>query len=149
MGDQEYMREAIAVGRAVEGQTGDNPAVGCVLVRDGRIVSRGGTQPPGSCHAEAWAIRAAEDAGVAISDCDLYVTLEPCSFHGRTPACSALIAQKLPRRVIVGSRDPHPRVRGRGIGELRAAGIEVVEGVLAEEVRAALANWFAKWPEAS
>lgn len=149
MGDQEYMREAIAVGRAVEGRTGDNPAVGCVLVLNGRIVARGGTQPPGSCHAEAWAIRAAEDAGVAIAECDLYVTLEPCSFHGRTPACSALIAQKHPRRVIVGSRDPHPRVRGSGIGELRAAGIEVVEGVLAEEVRAALAGWFARWPEAS
>ncbi len=148
MGDQEYMREAIAVARTVEGRTGDNPAVGCVLVRNGQIVARGGTQPPGSCHAEAWAIRSAEESGVSIAECDLYVTLEPCSFHGRTPACSRLIAQKHPRRVIVGSRDPHPRVRGSGIGELRAAGIEVVEGVLADEVRRSLADWFAKWPEA-
>lgn len=147
MGDQEYMREAIAMGRSVEGRTGDNPAVGCVVVRDGRIVARGGTQPPGGCHAEAWAIRAAEEAGVSIADCELFVTLEPCSFHGRTPACSTLIAQKRPRRVVVAIRDPHPRVRGSGIGELRAAGIEVVEGVLADEVRAALRDWFAKWPD--
>lgn len=147
MGDREYMQEAIATGRQVEGQTGDNPAVGCVIVRGGEIVARGGTQPPGGCHAEAWAIRAAEAAGVSLADCDLYVTLEPCSFHGRTPACSTLIAQKHPRRVIVGTRDPHPRVRGSGLNELRAAGIEVVEGVLDDEVRRALRDWFAKWPE--
>jgi diaminohydroxyphosphoribosylaminopyrimidine deaminase/5-amino-6-(5-phosphoribosylamino)uracil reductase len=147
MGDAEFMREAIAVGRDVEGHTGDNPAVGCVVVHAGRIVARGGTQPPGSCHAEAWAIRAAEEAGVPIAECDLYVTLEPCSFHGRTPACSKLITQKRPRRVVVGSRDPHPRVRGSGIDELRAAGIDVVEGVLADEVRAALRDWFARWPD--
>lgn len=147
MGDQEYMREAIAMGRSVEGRTGDNPAVGCVVVREGRIVARGGTQPPGGCHAEAWAIRAAEEAGVSIAECELFVTLEPCSFHGRTPACSTLIARKRPRRVVVAIRDPHPRVRGSGIGELRAAGIEVVEGVLADEVRAALRDWFARWPD--
>jgi diaminohydroxyphosphoribosylaminopyrimidine deaminase/5-amino-6-(5-phosphoribosylamino)uracil reductase len=147
MGDVEFMREALAVGRSVEGQTGDNPAVGCVVVHNGKIVSRGGTQPPGSCHAEAWAIRKAEEAGIRIADCELYVTLEPCSFHGRTPACSKLIVEKRPRRVVVGSRDPHPRVRGSGIGELRAAGIRVDEGVLAEEVRVALRDWFSRWPE--
>lgn len=149
MTDLEFMREALAVGRTVVGHTGDNPAVGCVLVRDGQIVAKGGTRPPGGCHAEAWAIRAAEQAGIPISACDLYVTLEPCSFHGRTPACSKLIAGKHPRRVIVGTRDPHPRVRGAGIRELRGAGVEVVEGVLADEVRFALRDWFARWPEAS
>src|SRR5689334_12974773 len=96
MGDVEFMREAIAVGRSVEGKTGDNPAVGCVVVHEGRIVARGGTQPPGSCHAEAWAVRSAEEAGVSIAECDIFVTLEPCSFHGRTPACSKLLLEKHP-----------------------------------------------------
>jgi diaminohydroxyphosphoribosylaminopyrimidine deaminase/5-amino-6-(5-phosphoribosylamino)uracil reductase len=147
MDDREFMREALLTGRSAEGGTGDNPAVGCVLVRDGRVVGRGATQAPGGSHAEVQAILAAEAAGVPVAECDLYVTLEPCSFQGRTPACAALIVAKRPRRVIVGARDPHPRVRGSGLAALRGAGIEVVEGVLAGEVRAALAAWFARWPE--
>lgn len=135
------MREALGEGRKAEGHTGDNPSVGCVLVKGGVIVARGATQPPGGAHAEVMAIHAAEEAGHAISDCDFYVTLEPCTFQGRTPPCSALLVEKRPRRVIVGMRDPHPRVRGAGIAEMRAAGIEVVEGILAEEITAMLAAW--------
>jgi len=145
--EAEFMRVALAEGRTAEGRTGDNPAVGCVIVHGGRVVAKGHTQSPGGGHAEAWAIRAAEQAGFAVADCDLYVTLEPCSFQGRTPPCSRLILEKRPRRVVVGARDPHPRVRGSGIAELRGAGIEVVEGVLADEVRRALADWFSRWPD--
>lgn len=142
--DIRFMREALAEGRQAEGRTGDNPSVGCVLVKDGAVVGRGATQPPGRAHAEVMAVQAAEQAGHAISDCDFYVTLEPCTFQGRTPPCSRLLVEKMPRRVIVGMRDPHPLVRGAGIAELRGAGIEVVEGVLAEEVSLMLAAWSAR-----
>ena len=148
MNDQTFMREALSAGRSAVGRTGDNPAVGCVLVRQGMIVARGATHPPGDNHAEVAAIKAAEAAGVPVSECDLYVTLEPCSFHGRTPACATLIATKRPKRVFIAVRDPHPRVRGTGVALLQAAGIEVIEGVLEQEARLELAAWFAQWPEA-
>ena len=143
--DIRFMREALEVGRKAEGRTGDNPSVGCVLVKAGTVVGRGATQPPGRAHAEVMAIRAAEESGHAISDCDFYVTLEPCTFQGRTPPCSTLLVEKNPRRIIVGMRDPHPRVRGAGIAELRAAGIEVVEGVLGAEISSMLAAWTARY----
>ena len=139
--DAFFMREALAVSRTVEGRTGDNPAVGCVVVRDGAVIARGATQPPGGAHAEVMAVREAEAAGHAIGDCDFYVTLEPCTFQGRTPPCTALLVEKRPRRVVVGMQDPHPQVRGAGIEALRAAGIHVVEGVLAGEISAMLAWW--------
>ena len=141
MDDERFMRRALALGEQVRGRTGDNPAVGCVIVHGGRIVAEGATQPPGERHAEAMAIQAAEAAGVPISECGLYVTLEPCAFHGRTPPCSALIVEKRPQRVAIALRDPHPRVDGAGIREIRGAGIEVVVGVLAEEAARSLADW--------
>jgi diaminohydroxyphosphoribosylaminopyrimidine deaminase/5-amino-6-(5-phosphoribosylamino)uracil reductase len=139
--DAHFMKQAIAMSETVADRTGDNPAVGCVVVRDGAIVARGATQPPGGAHAEVVAVREAEAAGHPIGECDFYVTLEPCTFQGRTPPCSRLLVEKRPRRVIVGMRDPHPQVRGAGIEELRNAGIEVVEGVLLEEISALLAWW--------
>jgi diaminohydroxyphosphoribosylaminopyrimidine deaminase/5-amino-6-(5-phosphoribosylamino)uracil reductase len=139
------MREALAAASQAAGCTGDNPWVGCVIVRDGRVVARGATQNPPGPHAEVVAIAAAESAGEDLSACDLYVTLEPCSFHGRTPPCAPLIVAKRPRRVIVGVRDPHPRVNGAGLGQMREAGLDVREGVLQDEVRAMLAAWFARW----
>ncbi len=141
MDDQAFMKLAIEAGQAASGTTGDNPAVGCVVVRDGTVVARGATQPPGGAHAEVMAIREAEAAGHPIEACEFYVTLEPCTFQGRTPPCSRLLVEKRPRRVVIGMRDPHPQVRGAGIAELRNAGIEVVEGVLGEEVSALLAWW--------
>ncbi len=143
--DETFMRAALDAGRSVAGTTGDNPPVGCVIVRDGRIVATGATRPPGGPHAEVVAIEAAEAAGHAVAGGEVYVILEPCSFTGRTPPCSRLIVAKRPRRVVVGVRDPHPRVRGAGIAELRAAGIEVVTGVLAAQVREFLAAWLARY----
>ncbi len=141
MDDDFFMREAIAVGRSVAGKTGDNPPVGCVIVKDGDIVARGATQPPGGSHAEVMAIREAENSGYDIATCDFFVTLEPCTFQGRTPPCSTLLAGKRPRRVVIGIRDPHPRVMGAGIAELRAAGIEVVEGIQGESIAQILSSW--------
>lgn len=145
MSDEHFMREALAAAAKVEGCTGDNPWVGCVVVLNGRIVARGATQNPPGPHAEAVAVGAAERAGLDLGACELYVTLEPCSFHGRTPPCAELIAAKGVRRVVVGVRDPHPRVNGEGIRMLRSAGIDVREGVLADEVRTMLHGWFARW----
>jgi diaminohydroxyphosphoribosylaminopyrimidine deaminase/5-amino-6-(5-phosphoribosylamino)uracil reductase len=136
---------ALEAGRTVAGKTGDNPSVGCVVVMAGQVVATGATQPPGGFHAEVMALRAAEAAGHALSESELYVTLEPCTFTGRTPPCARLIIEKRPRRVVVGIQDPHPLVNGRGISALRAAGIEVVEGVLAGPIREFLAAWLARF----
>lgn len=149
MDDAAFMQAAIDAGKAVIGKTGENPAVGCVIVHEGRIVSTGATQPPGRGHAEVCAVNAAESAGYDLSQCDVYVTLEPCSFQGHTPPCAALLIAKHPRRVVVGIRDPHPRVRGAGIKALREAGIEVVVGVQAEAVQAYLSNWIERFPESA
>jgi len=144
------MREALAAAAGVAGCTGDNPWVGCVIVSGGKVVARGATQNPPGPHAEVVAIEAAERAGVDLSACDVYVTLEPCSFHGRTPPCAPQLVAKRPRRVIVGARDPHPRVNGEGLRQMRAAGLEVREGILADEVRTMLRAWFTRWsPESA
>lgn len=141
MDDGYFMGRALAAAREVEGKTGENPPVGCVVVKEQQVVALGATRPPGGPHAEVVAVAAAEEAGFNISDCDFYVTLEPCSFQGRTPPCALLLVARRPRRVIVGIRDPHPLVRGKGLEELQRAGIEVVEGVLADDISALLAPW--------
>jgi diaminohydroxyphosphoribosylaminopyrimidine deaminase/5-amino-6-(5-phosphoribosylamino)uracil reductase len=140
------MRRAIALGQQAQGMTGDNPAVGAVLVRDARVLGEGHTQPPHQPHAEVMALRDAEARGESTVGATLYTTVEPCCFHGRTPACTGAILGRGIARVVVGIRDPHPRVDGRGIAELRAAGISVSEDILADEVRAALAGWLAHFP---
>lgn len=143
--DERFMQAALEAARTVAGKTGDNPPVGCVIVRAERIVASGATQPPGGPHAEAMAVCAAQTAGERLDDAEVFVILEPCSFTGRTPPCSRLLVAQRPRRVVVGVRDPHPLVRGSGLAELRAAGIEVVEGVLAAPVREFLAQWLARF----
>lgn len=139
------MLAALEAARGAVGKTGDNPTVGCVIVRDGQVVARGCTQPPGGSHAEVMAIRAAEAAGIPLDGAEVFVILEPCSFTGRTPPCSSLLVAKRPRRVVIGVRDPHPRVRGAGIAELRQAGIEVVEGVCAQAIGEFLAGWLTRY----
>jgi len=116
--------------------------VGCVIVSPtGALIGRGHTQGPGEDHAEIAAARDAERRGQTVIGATLYSTLEPCSFHGRTPACSRSIAARGVARVVIGMRDPHPRVDGQGIAILRAAGVEVVEGVCESEVRQQLGAW--------
>ena len=131
------MREACAEARRAGGSTYPNPRVGTLIVEDGELVARGVTQPPGQAHAEVVALRAWKAAGRAPSpSTTLYVTLEPCSTHGRTPPCTDAIAASGIRRVVVGAIDPNPKHGGRGLDLMRAAGITVVEGVLAAECTA-------------
>ncbi|MCU0829234.1 MAG: bifunctional diaminohydroxyphosphoribosylaminopyrimidine deaminase/5-amino-6-(5-phosphoribosylamino)uracil reductase RibD [Tabrizicola sp.] len=124
------MAHALRLAARGLGNVWPNPAVGCVLVRDGIVVGRGWTQPGGRPHAE---VRALEQAGPLAEGATAYVTLEPCAHHGKTPPCTdALIAAKV-ARVITALTDPDPRVSGKGHALLRAAGISVTEGVLGPE----------------
>lgn len=128
--DALHMAHALRLAARGLGNVWPNPAVGCVLVKDGLIVGRGWTQPGGRPHAE---VRALEQAGDAAQGATAYVTLEPCAHHGHTPPCAeALIAAKV-ARVVSALTDPDPRVSGKGHVLLRAAGIAVTEGVLTAE----------------
>lgn len=127
------MRAALALARRSLGRTWPNPAVGCVIVRDGRVIARGRTQAGGRPHAEADAIAQAAARGLSLRGATAYVTLEPCSHHGRTPPCAdALVAAGI-AKVVSALEDPDPRVKGRGHERLRAAGIEVAVGEGAAE----------------
>jgi diaminohydroxyphosphoribosylaminopyrimidine deaminase/5-amino-6-(5-phosphoribosylamino)uracil reductase len=124
------MALALSLGRRSMGQCAPNPAVGCVIVSGGRIVGRGVTAPGGRPHAEPQALA---QAGAAARGATVYVTLEPCAHHGRTPPCvEALIAAGV-ARVVAPLEDTDPRVSGQGFARLRAAGIAVTTGVLAAE----------------
>ena len=123
------MTHALALGRRNQGHCWPNPAVGCVIVKEGRVVGRGWTAIGGRPHAESQAL---QRAGALAAGATAFVTLEPCAHQGQTgPCCDALIAAKV-ARVVIGAPDPDPRVAGRGVAALKAAGIEVVEGVEAE-----------------
>ncbi|UCJ15284.1 bifunctional diaminohydroxyphosphoribosylaminopyrimidine deaminase/5-amino-6-(5-phosphoribosylamino)uracil reductase RibD [Pseudomonas sp. MM211] len=125
------MSLALAEGRQALPACLPNPPVGCVLVREGRVVSRGHTQAPGQHHAEAMAL--AQLPARSQQGLTAYVTLEPCSFHGRTPSCAqALVSQGI-ERVFIAMLDPDPRNAGAGARILVDAGIEVVIGVSADE----------------
>ena len=131
--DQRFMTAALELARRGLGGVWPNPAVGCVIVRDGVVAGRGWTQPGGRPHAETEALKR---AGEAARGATAYVSLEPCSHHGKTPPCAeALIAAGI-TRCVVACGDPDPRVSGRGIAALRAAGIAVDTGLLAAEARA-------------
>lgn len=136
--DQRYMALALSLGRRGQGNCWPNPAVGCVLVRDGRIVGRGWTQPGGRPHAERVAL---VQAGEAARGATAYVTLEPCAHHGKTPPCAEGLIKAGVARVVVAIEDTDPRVAGQGFAMLREAGIEVEVGVLAEEASRDLAGF--------
>ena len=122
------MRAALALARRSLGSTWPNPAVGCVIVRDGVVLARGRTRDGGRPHAEADAIAEAAGAGLSLKGATAYVTLEPCSHHGRTPPCAdALVAAGI-ARVVSALEDPDPRVMGQGHARLKAAGIAVEVG---------------------
>ncbi len=133
--DELFMRAAIceaAKGDAV--RTAPNPRVGAVIVEDGAIVARGHFQKDGGPHAERWALQ--DLARPPSPEATLYVTMEPCSTKGRTGACTEAILAAGLRRVVVGVVDPTPEHGGRGVELLRAAGIEVIDGVLESECAA-------------
>ncbi|MFE8696596.1 bifunctional diaminohydroxyphosphoribosylaminopyrimidine deaminase/5-amino-6-(5-phosphoribosylamino)uracil reductase RibD [Cytobacillus sp. FJAT-53684] len=130
MNDCEYMNVSISLARATLGQTSPNPSVGAVVVKDGRLVGTGVHMKAGTPHAEVHAIKA---AGSAAKGADMYVTLEPCSHHGKTPPCADLIIEAGIKKVFVATLDPNPLVAGKGIDKLTSAGIEVEVGLCKEE----------------
>lgn len=127
--DARYMAAALNLARRGLGRVAPNPAVGALVVREGAVVGRGFTGLGGRPHAETVAL---QEAGAAAAGATLYVTLEPCSHHGRTPPCADAIIAAGIARTVSAVDDPNPRVRGQGHARLRAAGIEVRTGVLAE-----------------
>lgn len=141
MDDIEHMRAALALARRGLGSTWPNPSVGCVLVREGRVVGRGTTAPGGRPHAERLAL---DTAGDAARGATAYVTLEPCSHHGQTPPCADALAAAGVRRVVVACGDPDARVNGAGIAMLRRAGVDVTEGVLRGEAEALQHGFFTR-----
>ena len=134
--DERWMDVALTA--AKNGRPSPNPHVGAIVVKNGELVGSAHHERAGTDHAEVAALRAAGDKAVGSS---LYVTLEPCNHHGRTPPCTdAIIAAKV-ARVVIGVRDPNPHVEGDGAERLRAAGIEVVLGVREEKARTQIAPW--------
>lgn len=130
--DERFMALALALGRRGLGRTWPNPAVGAVIVKGGVILGRGWTQSGGRPHAEVEALRR---AGAAARGATLYVTLEPCSHHGKSPPCADAIVAAGSARVVSALEDPNPKVAGQGYARLRAAGITVETGVGADAAR--------------
>ncbi|HWR44793.1 bifunctional diaminohydroxyphosphoribosylaminopyrimidine deaminase/5-amino-6-(5-phosphoribosylamino)uracil reductase RibD [Sporomusa sp.] len=139
--DEYYMRQALTIAQYAEGRTSPNPLVGAVIVNEGRIVGQGWHRQAGTPHAE---IHALAQAGDLAKGATVYVTLEPCSHHGRTGPCADALIQAGVKKVVVAMTDPNPLVAGNGLTRLRSAGIDVVEGVLAAEA-AKINEVFIKW----
>lgn len=139
--DEQYMRQALHIAQYAAGRTSPNPVVGAVLVRNGRVVGQGWHCQAGTPHAE---INALKQAGDLARGATVYVTLEPCSHHGKTGPCTEALIRAGVSKAVVAMTDPNPMVAGQGLDKLRAAGIEVVEGVLAAEA-ARINEVFIKW----
>jgi diaminohydroxyphosphoribosylaminopyrimidine deaminase/5-amino-6-(5-phosphoribosylamino)uracil reductase len=133
MSDEQYMKLALSLAKRGRGLTSPNPMVGAVLVRGGRIIGRGWHRGAGLPHAEIEALNDCRRNGRRPAGATLFVTLEPCCTHGRTPPCTDAIVSAGIRRVVAGATDPNPRHRGEGFALLRRAGILVQPGVLAED----------------
>jgi diaminohydroxyphosphoribosylaminopyrimidine deaminase / 5-amino-6-(5-phosphoribosylamino)uracil reductase len=136
------MAAAIALAERGKGRTGNNPSVGCIIVKDGVVMGRGWTQPGGRPHAEAMALA---EAGEAARGATIYVTLEPCAHDSeRGPACTEMLIAAQPARVVAALTDPDPRTAGKGFERLIAAGIEVEQNVLAKEASLGLAGFLTR-----
>jgi diaminohydroxyphosphoribosylaminopyrimidine deaminase/5-amino-6-(5-phosphoribosylamino)uracil reductase len=142
--DLSWMRRALALAQTVMYSTAPNPRVGCVIVRDGRVLGEGATQPPGGPHAEVCALRDAQARGESVAGATVYVTLEPCSHFGRTPPCVDALLAAAPARVVVAIGDPNPLVNGKGLARLREAGIAVTTGICREEALALNAGFISR-----
>jgi diaminohydroxyphosphoribosylaminopyrimidine deaminase/5-amino-6-(5-phosphoribosylamino)uracil reductase len=127
---EHYMHHALELARRGTGRVAPNPRVGCVIVHDGTIIAEGWHDAFGGPHSEIHALRQLERVP---ADATMYVTLEPCAHHGKTPPCADAIIASGIRRVVVGMTDPNPLVSGRGIERLRQAGIDVISDVCSEE----------------
>lgn len=134
---ERFMRVALDAGRNALPHCAPNPPVGCALVRNGIVIATGFTSPPGLPHAEPAALLKVPDED--LSDVAAFVTLEPCSFHQRTPSCARELVMRNVGAVFVAIRDPHPRNQGAGLQILIEAGIPLVEGICADEAERDLA----------
>jgi diaminohydroxyphosphoribosylaminopyrimidine deaminase/5-amino-6-(5-phosphoribosylamino)uracil reductase len=139
--DSVYMQEAITLAKQGLGRTAPNPPVGAVVVKDGCIVGKGFHPGAGMPHAEVYAL---DSSGDLAGGATLYVTLEPCNHHGRTPPCTEAVIRAGISRVVIGCVDPNLKVSGKGIERLRASGIRVDVGVCEEEAKD-LITWYASW----
>lgn len=139
--DLRFMDTALALAFAALGSTAPNPAVGCLIVKAGRVIGAAATAPGGRPHAETQAL---DHAGSGATDARVYVTLEPCSHHGKTPPCAEALIRARPAAVIIACTDPFEAVAGRGAAMLREAGIHVVEGVRRAEAEALNAGFFTR-----
>ena len=126
----DYMKKALSLAKLALGYTSPNPAVGCVIVKDGEIVGTGYHRKAGTPHAEVWALR---EAGDKAKGATVYVTLEPCAHYGRTPPCARTLVEKGVGKVVIAMLDPNPLVAGKGAAILRQAGIPVEIGLLSKE----------------
>ncbi len=133
--DEAWMSEALRTAMGTVGLTSPNPTVGCVIVKQGRELARGATEPYGGRHAEQVALARARAVSADLSDAEVFVTLEPCSHQGKQPPCVEAILAARPSRCVVGLIDPDPRVQGRGVAALRRAGIPTTVGVLRRELQ--------------
>ena len=130
--DQQFMQHALRIAARGVGQVAPNPSVGVVIVKNGNIIGRGNTARGGRPHAETIALN---QTGEAANGATIYVTLEPCSHHGKTPPCAEAIIKAGIKKVVVACGDPNPLVAGKGLAMLREAGIEVVENICYEQAR--------------
>ena len=142
--DRRFMALALALAGRGLGSVWPNPAVGCVLVREGRIVGRGWTQPGGRPHAESEALARAARAGAGVQGATCYVTLEPCAHEGKTGPCADALVRAGIARAVVALEDPDPRVAGRGLATLEAAGIAVARGCMEDQARALNAGFLSR-----
>ena len=136
--DEAHMRAALALARRGLGETAPNPSVGCVIVAQDRVVGRGRTAAGGRPHAEVEALKM---AGSAARGATAYVTLEPCAFTGKTGPCTSALIEAGIKRVVIGAGDPHPKVNGAGVAQLRAAGVAVDENILQKECTAVISGF--------
>ncbi|BBB32397.1 diaminohydroxyphosphoribosylaminopyrimidine deaminase / 5-amino-6-(5-phosphoribosylamino)uracil reductase [Thermotomaculum hydrothermale] len=131
----EYMQRALYLAERGKGFVSPNPLVGCVIVKDGKVIGEGWHKRFGEAHAEVNAVLDAESKGFSVENSDVYVTLEPCSHFGKTPPCANMLAEKKVKRVFIATLDPNPLVAGRGVEILKSAGIEVFHGFLENEAK--------------
>ena len=142
--DREFMLRALKLAEQAAFYAAPNPKVGCVIVREGRVLGEGFTQPPGSNHAEVEAILDARRNGHDVRGATVYVSLEPCSHFGRTPPCATALSEARVGCVIAAVEDPNPLVSGRGLEMLRNAGIDVRCGLLEQEAADVNAGFFSR-----
>jgi diaminohydroxyphosphoribosylaminopyrimidine deaminase/5-amino-6-(5-phosphoribosylamino)uracil reductase len=132
--DEEYMQQTLSLAKKGADKVSPNPMVGCLIVKDGKIIGKGWHQEYGKAHAERNAVDNVKDKG-QLKDSTVYVNLEPCSHFGKTPPCCDLLIQSQVARVVIANVDPNPLVNGRGIRRMQDAGIEVITGVLNKNAR--------------